>query len=62
MGGLVKTGHFDPEDTGCIQEMRTTGGLNRQNNYFDDQFNVSRKPFISALVKSEDLMLIFLLI
>lgn len=23
----MKTGHFDPEDTGCIQKMRTTGGL-----------------------------------
>lgn len=27
IGGLVKTGHFDPEDTECIQKMRTTGVL-----------------------------------
>ncbi|TKS65156.1 PiggyBac transposable element-derived protein 4 [Collichthys lucidus] len=25
----MKTGHFDPEDTGCIQKMRTTGGLSQ---------------------------------
>lgn len=26
----MKTGHFDLEDTGCIQNMRTSGGLNTQ--------------------------------
>lgn len=25
--GIAKTGHFDPEHAGCVQNTRTTGGL-----------------------------------